>query len=84
MCVTIPAVAVSHIMLEAYKKFLLVSLIAHGHRPKEATNLPKYTSGIVTKYFKQLVEPYNVLVAAYYSNRPQELQASNFVLIIMC
>ena len=69
-----PAVVVSHIMLEAYKKFLLVSLIAHGHKPKEATNLPKYTSNIVTKYFKQLVEPYNQLVAAYYSNKPEELQ----------
>ncbi len=35
VCVTIPAVAVSHVMLEAYKKYLLVSLIEGGHRPKE-------------------------------------------------
>ena len=28
--VTCPAVDVSHIMLEAYKKFILVSLILHG------------------------------------------------------
>lgn len=27
---TCPAVDVSHIMLEAYKKFILVSLILHG------------------------------------------------------
>ncbi len=35
VCVTIPSVAVSHIMLEAYKKYLLISLIEGGHRPKE-------------------------------------------------
>lgn len=28
--VTVPAMVVSHIMLEAYKKYILVSLILHG------------------------------------------------------
>ena len=28
--VTIPSLAMSHIMLEAYKKYILVSLIAYG------------------------------------------------------
>ena len=28
--ITTPAMAVSHIMLEAYKKYILVSLILHG------------------------------------------------------
>ena len=35
VCVTIPAQAVSHIMLEAYKKYHLVFLIGCGHKPKE-------------------------------------------------
>lgn len=28
--VTVPALVVSHIMLEAYKKYILISLILHG------------------------------------------------------
>lgn len=35
VCITIPAQAVSHIMLEAYKKYHLVFLIGCGHKPKE-------------------------------------------------
>lgn len=30
VCITTPAMAMSHIMLEAYKKFLMVSLIVEG------------------------------------------------------
>ena len=30
VAITTPALAVSHIMLEAYKKYILVSLILHG------------------------------------------------------
>lgn len=30
VAVSTPAMAMSHIMLEAYKKFILVSLILHG------------------------------------------------------
>ena len=42
-CVTVPTFAVSHIMMEAYNKYLLVSLIVNGDKPKEASALPKYT-----------------------------------------
>lgn len=42
--VTVPAMVVSHIMLEAYKKYILVSLILHG---KVNSYLNKY-------YFKHL------------------------------
>ena len=31
---TTPTAAVSHIMLEAYKKYLLVGLLVHGDKPK--------------------------------------------------
>lgn len=40
--------AVSHIMLEAYKKYILVSLILHG----KVQQLPKYTSQIVGRFIK--------------------------------
>lgn len=40
--------AVSHIMLEAYKKYILVSLILHG----KVQPLPKYTSQIVGRFVK--------------------------------
>lgn len=30
VCISTPAMAMSYIMLEAYKKFILVSLILHG------------------------------------------------------
>lgn len=40
--------AVSHIMLEAYKKYILVSLILHG----KVQPLPKYTSQIVGRFIK--------------------------------
>lgn len=73
VCVTMPANAVSHIMMEAHKKYLLVSLIHQGHKPREAMNLPKYTSSVVNKYFKQLSAHYIELVTAYYTNNPQEM-----------
>lgn len=46
--ITTPAMAVSHIMLEAYKKYILVSLILHG----KVQQLPKYTSQIVGRFIK--------------------------------
>lgn len=46
--ITTPAMAVSHIMLEAYKKYILVSLILHG----KVQQLPKYTSQIVARFIK--------------------------------
>ena len=55
-----PAVAVSHIMLEAYKKYLLISLIVHGDRSQDALTFPKYTSPVVSKYIRPLCAPYQV------------------------
>uniref|UniRef100_A0A8C6TTB0 COP9 signalosome complex subunit 3 n=1 Tax=Neogobius melanostomus TaxID=47308 RepID=A0A8C6TTB0_9GOBI len=46
--ITTPAMAVSHIMLESYKKYILVSLILHG----KVQPLPKYTSQIVGRFVK--------------------------------
>lgn len=46
--ITTPAMAVSHIMLESYKKYILVSLILLG----KVQQLPKYTSQIVGRFVK--------------------------------
>ncbi|TRY64551.1 hypothetical protein DNTS_008226 [Danionella cerebrum] len=63
--ITTPAMAVSHIMLEAYKKYILVSLILHG----KVQPLPKYTSQI------PLSNAYHELAQVYSSNSAAELRA---------
>lgn len=45
VCVMTPAAAVSYIMLEAYKKYILVSLILNG----KIVYLPNYTSNLVKR-----------------------------------
>uniref|UniRef100_A0A8C1A1T9 COP9 signalosome complex subunit 3 n=2 Tax=Cyprinus carpio TaxID=7962 RepID=A0A8C1A1T9_CYPCA len=69
--ITTPAMAVSHIMLEAYKKYILVSLILHG----KVQQLPKYTSQIVGRFIKPLSNAYHELAQVYASNNPAELRA---------
>ena len=71
IAVTTPSMAVSHIMLEAYKKYILLALILHGKIPC----LPKYTSQVVGRYIKPLCQPYHDLATVYVTNNPGELQA---------
>jgi len=71
IAVTTPSMAVSHIMLEAYKKYVLVSLILHGKVPV----LPRYTSHIVSRYIRPLCQPYHELASAYSSCSSAELSA---------
>ncbi|XP_041134008.1 COP9 signalosome complex subunit 3-like isoform X3 [Polyodon spathula] len=68
--ITTPAMAVSHIMLEAYKKYILVSLILHG----KVQQLPKYTSQIVGRFIKPLSNAYHELAQVYSTNNPAELR----------
>lgn len=68
--ITTPAMAVSHIMLEAYKKYILVCLILHG----KVLNPPKYTSQVVERFIKPLSSPYHKLSLAYSSNSCEEVQ----------
>ncbi|XP_053974322.1 COP9 signalosome complex subunit 3 [Hylaeus anthracinus] len=70
VCVTTPAMAVSYIMLEAYKKYILVSLIMHG----KVLNLPRYTSQVVNRYMKPLSQQYQELATAYLMNSCEEVQ----------
>ncbi|PWA21378.1 hypothetical protein CCH79_00003493, partial [Gambusia affinis] len=69
--ITTPAMAVSHIMLEAYKKYILVSLILHG----KVQQLPKYTSQIVGRFIKPLSNAYHELAQVYSTNNPAELRS---------
>uniref|UniRef100_A0AAR2L3R6 COP9 signalosome complex subunit 3 n=1 Tax=Pygocentrus nattereri TaxID=42514 RepID=A0AAR2L3R6_PYGNA len=69
--ITTPAMAVSHIMLEAYKKYILVSLILHG----KVQQLPKYTSQIVGRFIKPLSNVYHELAQVYTTNNPAELRS---------
>ncbi|XP_012871793.1 PREDICTED: COP9 signalosome complex subunit 3 [Dipodomys ordii] len=68
--ITTPAMAVSHIMLESYKKYILVSLILLG----KVQQLPKYTSQIVGRFIKPLSNAYHELAQVYSTNNPSELQ----------
>jgi len=72
--VTCPTAAVSHIMLEAYKKYQLVALIVHGDKPKDSVSLPKFTSPIVNKFLKPLCSAYTEIVNAFYLNSAHELR----------
>ncbi|GFO38065.1 cop9 signalosome complex subunit 3 [Plakobranchus ocellatus] len=72
IAVTTPSVAVSHIMMEAYKKFTLVSLILHG----KIIPLPKYTPQVLQRYIRPLCQPYMSLVAVYGHNSLADLRAT--------
>ena len=69
--VTTPSMAVSHIMMESYKKFVLVSLILHGKIP----NLPKYTSHVVAKYIRPLCQAYTDLASSFSNNNSDDLRS---------
>ncbi|XP_060251488.1 COP9 signalosome complex subunit 3 isoform X5 [Ovis aries] len=69
--ITTPAMAVSHIMLESYKKYILVSLILLG----KVQQLPKYTSQIVGRFIKPLSNAYHELAQVYSTNNPSELRS---------
>jgi len=64
--ITTPSLVVSMIMVEAYKKFILVALILDGKVP----TLPKYTSQVVSRVFKHFIRHYNELASAYSTNNP--------------
>lgn len=71
VCITTPAFAISHIMLEAYKKYILVALLSHG----KVQTVPKYTSHVVTRFIKPLSQPYHDLASAFMNNNIPELNS---------
>ncbi|CAH1155598.1 unnamed protein product [Phaedon cochleariae] len=69
VAITTPSHAVSHIMLEGFKKYILVSLLLHG----KIQVIPKYASQVVTRFIKPLSQPYYELANAFTSNNTAEL-----------
>ncbi|XP_041973548.1 COP9 signalosome complex subunit 3 [Aricia agestis] len=63
VAVTVPAMVVSHIMLEAYKKYILISLILHG----KIHPMPKYTSQVVCRFLKPLSFAYHELATSQHA-----------------
>lgn len=62
--ISTPAMAMSHIMLESYKKYILVSLILRG---KQIT-IPKYSSQVIGRFMKPLSQNYHELSNVYVNN----------------
>lgn len=61
VAVTTPALAMSHIMLESYKKHILISLLLHG----KIIPLPKYSPQITSRFMKPLGNTYHELARCY-------------------
>jgi COP9 signalosome complex subunit 3 len=59
--VTAPAVVLSAIMVEAYKKYILLSLLVHG----KVLSLPRYTSSVVQRYHKTSFPQYHEFATAF-------------------
>uniref|UniRef100_A0A8D2B0H2 COP9 signalosome complex subunit 3 n=1 Tax=Sciurus vulgaris TaxID=55149 RepID=A0A8D2B0H2_SCIVU len=68
--ITTPAMAVSHIMLESYKKYILVSLILLG----KVQQLPKYTSQIVGRFIKTFLLSLQDMASRVQLSGPQEAE----------
>ncbi|XP_023161209.1 COP9 signalosome complex subunit 3 [Drosophila hydei] len=69
VCITTPAMAMSHIMLEAYKKFLMVSLIVEG----KIAYIPK-NAQVIGRFMKPLASHYHDLVNVYGNSSSEELR----------
>lgn len=70
--ITTPSHAVSHIVIEAYKKYILVSLIHHG----KLCQLPKYTSQVVTRQIQPHCIQYHQLANSFQNNNPEALNTT--------
>ncbi|XP_035794286.1 COP9 signalosome complex subunit 3-like [Anopheles albimanus] len=70
VAVATPALVMSHIMLEAYKKYILVSLILHG----KVLPIPKYSSQVISRFIKPLSHAYHDLSSAYNTSSSEEVR----------
>ncbi|KAI8817598.1 uncharacterized protein EV422DRAFT_541352 [Fimicolochytrium jonesii] len=71
LCITAPGHIASAIQVEAHRKYILVSLLAHG----KVMPLPKYMSSAFEKAVKDLSEPYLEFSLAYQSSNTARVQA---------
>uniref|UniRef100_A0A5B6YNZ2 COP9 signalosome complex subunit 3 n=1 Tax=Davidia involucrata TaxID=16924 RepID=A0A5B6YNZ2_DAVIN len=70
--VTAPMSAINAIAVEAYKKYILVSLI---HLGQFSTSFPKYTSSVAQRNLKNFSQPYIELANSYSTGNISELEA---------
>lgn len=68
--ISTPALAMSHIMLESYKKYILVALILHG----KVLPIPKYSSQGLTRFMKPLSHAYHELANSYNTGTCEEVR----------
>jgi COP9 signalosome complex subunit 3 len=64
VAISTPAMAMSHIMLESYKKYILISLILRG----KPITIPKYSSQVIGRFMKPLSQQYHELSNVYINN----------------
>ncbi|KAK7266906.1 hypothetical protein RIF29_19567 [Crotalaria pallida] len=69
--VTAPMSTLNAIAVEAYKKYILVSLIRHG---QFSTSLPKYSSSVAQRNLKNFCQPYIELANSYGTGKIAELE----------
>lgn len=69
--VTAPMSTLNAIAVEAYKKYILVSLI---HLGQFSTNFPKYTSSVAQRNLKNFSQPYLELANSYGTGKISELK----------
>ncbi|KAJ0051764.1 hypothetical protein Pint_02942 [Pistacia integerrima] len=69
--VTAPMSSINAIAVEAYKKYILVSLVHHG---QFSTNLPKYTSSAAQRNLKNFCQTYIELANTYNTGKVSELE----------
>jgi COP9 signalosome complex subunit 3 len=69
LVVTAPASVLSAIIVEAYKKLILVSLLAYGRAP----SLPRYTSSVIQRHQKTSFPQYQEFANAYSTFNTDEL-----------
>jgi COP9 signalosome complex subunit 3 len=67
--VTAPAVVLSAIMVESYKKFVLLSLLVHGR----VLPLPKYTSSVIQRHHKTSFPQYHEFANAFSTQNTDEV-----------
>ncbi|XP_027350843.1 COP9 signalosome complex subunit 3 isoform X2 [Abrus precatorius] len=72
--VTGPMSSMNAIPVEAYKKYILVSLIHHGQSQLSIT-LPKYASSVAQRNLKTFCQPYMDLANSYGTAKIAELEA---------
>lgn len=69
--VTAPMSTLNAIAVEAYKKYILVSLI---HLGQFSTSFPKYTSSVAQRNLKNFSQPYLELSSSYGTGKISELE----------